>query len=55
MTTPAQPRTLAANQAGQQGTRLKLDLIEQALRQLRRERAAVTCARTDRAGARLRG
>jgi osmotically-inducible protein OsmY len=42
MTAPAQPRTHATNQARQQGTRHKLDLIEEALRQMRRERIPVT-------------
>jgi hypothetical protein len=42
MTAPAQPRTLAANQARQQGTRLKLHLIEEALSQMRRERTPIT-------------
>lgn len=42
MTAHAQPRTLAANQARQQGTRLKLHLIEEALSQMRRERTPVT-------------
>jgi chromosome segregation ATPase len=42
VTVPAQPRTLAANQARQQGTRLKLELMEEALRQMRREHTPVT-------------
>jgi predicted nucleic acid-binding Zn-ribbon protein len=42
MTVPSRPRTLAANQARQQGTRLKLDQIEKTLRQMRREHTPVT-------------
>lgn len=42
MTAPARPRTLAANQARQQGTRVKLELVEEALCQMRRERTPVT-------------
>jgi len=45
MTASAQPRTLGAKQARQQGTRLKLDVIEVVLLQMRRERTPVTVAR----------